>query len=161
MRCHVYGELIGGSYPHRDARRRPQKEVDHISGCNSDKAEASDDSDQIELVQSEIFYCSDLEWYCFDVAIQTQSNPAKVYLDYPVGLSVSIRNSERMLVYRTRFAQLAAQVDFDIQIHTNSKAHYTCPQDAIKLFVDCELICARPLFIGSLQDATTFSTCSG
>ncbi|CAF2977118.1 unnamed protein product [Rotaria socialis] len=58
-KLYVFGELFGGSYPHSDVTKVPN----------------------VNAIQTGIWYCPDVEFYAFDLAI-TIDNEKQTYLDY-------------------------------------------------------------------------------
>ena len=62
-KLYVFGELFGGSYPHPDVAKIPN----------------------INAVQTGIWYCPDIEYYAFDLAIIIDDK--QIYLDYEYALT--------------------------------------------------------------------------
>ena len=73
----IYGELFGGEYPHPNV----PKIVCHFQTIIHNY------QSELQAVQTGIYYCPSLEFYAFDVAIQTKG-AERDYLDYDAAIAL-------------------------------------------------------------------------
>lgn len=72
----VYGEMFGGS-----------RDEDEVEGEGEGKEELKCNPHPCP-VQTEIYYCPHIDFYAFDIAVETRDAPQKAYLDYDVAMTM-------------------------------------------------------------------------
>ncbi|KAJ4459774.1 putative RNA ligase [Paratrimastix pyriformis] len=94
----IFGELFGGGYPHPDV---PQSAI------------------PVQLVQSGIYYSPELEFYSYDIGIQTVEHPQREYLPYTKCIDLFRANGflyAEPLLIGTYDQALAFPVGFDSHV---------------------------------------------
>lgn len=88
----IYGELIGGAYPHTAVKSIPE----------------------FQAIQTGIYYCPEVQFYAFDIALK---NPNKIYLAYQVAVEY-FKTHQLLYAKPLKIGTLQETMAFDLRINS-------------------------------------------
>ncbi|RYZ86550.1 MAG: 2'-5' RNA ligase, partial [Proteobacteria bacterium] len=128
----LYGELFGGEYPHATIERIKN----------------------LQAIQTGVYYCPDIRFCAFDIAIETDGLSSKYYLDYETAITYfekfNIFYAKPMLI-----GKLADALNFNTRINSGIPAAFHLPPLEKNLIegivvkpydvIDRDLLASRPI----------------
>lgn len=122
----IYGELFGGKYPHPEV--------------------APDEN--VQAIQTGVYYCPSVRFCAFDIAIETEEDGSKVYLDY----ALSLAYFERFGIFHAKVlfsGKWNEVLDFDTRIDSRIPGQLQLPALSSNII---EGVVIKPLHHTGLTD---------
>ena len=101
----IYGELFGGKYPHPEVPAKPD----------------------VQAIQTGVYYCPDVKFCAFDIAIEIDENDVRYFLDY----SAAIQYFEQFGIFYAKplfTGKLNEALNFDTRINSKIPLQLGLPE---------------------------------